>query len=215
MTTNNEQDDKTKREKEDKTEASSNVDAYTLDSAALGKASRESRGRYQPLQPNAYREPLLKELENALHAVIMGDLSQTKMARFNHRSQEWELRFGIGKRCVRLETEDTSAQEDLVFYNTKDLLAALQELHKRTKRGDYDAALNKKLKQRQEHAYAMLSKRKSEGFQNPKAKIRKLAAGIAMQVASQDNEGWNDLKDLDRSAPTNTVAGNKQSDAAE
>lgn len=174
------------------------ADAYTLDGAALDNAKRETRGRYQPLKLNAYREPLLKSLEDAFHAVMVGDLNQTKMVRFNHRSQCWELRFGIGKRCVRLETEDTSATEDLEFYNIKDLLAALQELHKRTKRGDYDEALNKKLKQRQEHAYNMLSKRKSVGFKLLEAPKTSIVNNVADTTASKE-ETSNDLKELGNS----------------
>jgi hypothetical protein len=183
--------------------------------SALASAKREKRGGYHKLEPGAYREPLLKTLEEAFHAVMIGELSLTKMVRFNSRAQHYELRFGIGKRCVRLETTDTSADEDLVFYNTADLLAALQELHKRTKQGEYDQALNAKLQERQEHAYAMLSKRKSDGFMSRKTKIRKLTEGIAEHVVSPGNEGWNDLKDLDNSAPINTGANSKQSEAAE
>jgi hypothetical protein len=178
-----------------KTKPINTADAYMLDSAALSRAARGVRGRYQPLQPNAYREPLLKSLEDAFHAVMVGDLNQTKMVRFNHRSQNWELRFGIGKRCVRLETDDTSATEDLEFYNIKDLLAALQELHKRTKRGDYDDALNRKLKQRQDHALKMLSKRKTVGFKLLTSPTTSFAHNNVDTNASTE-ETWNDLKPL-------------------
>lgn len=175
------------------TKPTNTADAYMLDSAALSRAARGVRGRYQPLKPNAYREPLLNSLEDAFHAVMVGDLNQTKMVRFNHRSQNWELRFGIGKRCVRLETDDTSATEDLEFYNITDLLAALQELHKRTKRGDYDDALNRKLKQRQEHALKMLSKRKTVGFMCPKA-IDRTAAKSSIVSSYEQKEPIHDLE---------------------
>ncbi len=174
------------------------ADPYTLDSEALGNAKREPRGRYQPLKPNAYREPLLKSLEETFHAVMLGNLHQTKMVRFNHRSQCWELRFGIGKRCVRLETEDTSATEDLEFYSIKDLLAALQELHKRTKRGDYDEVLNQKLEQRQQHARKMLSKRKTVGFKLLEPPKTSIVTNVADATDSTE-ETWNDLKKLGNS----------------
>lgn len=125
-------------------------------SPAFASAKLEKRYRYQRSGEGAYRDWLISDLRKAIEVVTYDDLKQnrdalnlTKMVRFNRRKRHYELRFGLGKRCIRIGIPELPADEIATFYDVKTLREALEELLRRTIAGEYDAVLEAKRLQRQ------------------------------------------------------------------
>lgn len=114
----------------------------------LASAIRANRYRYLSSEKGSYHDQMISELRVAIDVVTHDDLTRnrdalnlTKMVRFNRRKQEYELRFGIGKRCVRIDIPELPANEIAVFYDIETLRQALEELLKRAQLGEFDEAL--------------------------------------------------------------------------
>lgn len=138
--------------------------------SALATAKLEKRYRYQRSGQGAYRDWLISDLRKAIEVAMYDDLkqnrdalNQTKMVRFNRRKQLYELRFGYGKRCIRIDIPELPADEIATFYDVETLKKALEELLKRTIAGEYDEVLEAKRLQSQalgDHMVSFRSKPK-------------------------------------------------------
>jgi hypothetical protein len=128
----------------------------------LGRLTK--KGGYRRLKAGAYRKALLKAIDTADSALFRKKLDLTRMVRFNEDEGVYELRIGIGRRCVQIDTVEIPKGSVATFDNVEDLRLALVELRLRTERGDYDDALEKKRIKRQLHAGKMLRARLNVGF---------------------------------------------------
>jgi hypothetical protein len=82
----------------------------------------EPRYRYQRVEPGSYHDRFIVELREAINAANFDDfkrvrdqLVSTKILTFDRRSQRYKLRFGIGKRCLRIAIAELPADQVLVY----------------------------------------------------------------------------------------------------
>ena len=113
---------------------------------------RRRKNSYQPLEAGAYPRRFIKQLEEAHHAVLTGNLSQTKMVRIDPRSGRYLLSIGFGAKNTWFDNDHIPRGEYVEFGSAAEVVSAIQGLYHFARKGDFDAALEKLRIKRQEHA---------------------------------------------------------------
>ena len=195
------------------------VDAGSVDinmqkPSILASATKENRYRYLSSEKGSYHDQLISELRVAIDVVTHDDLTRnrdalnlTKMVRFNRRKQEYELRFGIGKRCVRIDIPELPANEIAVFYDIETLRKALEELLKRAQLGEFDEALEARRLKYLSIAKDMVTGRKKAA--------RKLAYDNDAEEADDPSKHKESIHDLEHSRVTGGHHDRRPQDAQE
>ena len=127
-------------------------------------ANKRKKNSYQPLEAGAYPRMFLKQLEEANHAVLTGNLSQTKMVRIDPRSGRYLLSIGFGAKNTWFDNDHIPRGEYAEFGSAAEVVPAIQALYHIACRGDFDAVLEELREKRQAHAEKMIRRRKVDSF---------------------------------------------------
>lgn len=137
---------------------------------------KRCKNSYQPLEAGAYPRMFLRQLEEAAHAVLTGDLSKTKMVRLDMRSNRYLVSIGFGAKHTGLKNDYIPKGEFAAYGSLAEALEGIQALYSLARQGAFDERLEELREKRQKHAEKMLSRRKkAEGFMPPAEVIRRNA----------------------------------------
>ena len=125
---------------------------------------KRRKNSYQPLEAGAYPRRFIKQLEEANHAVLTGNLSQTKMVRIDPRSGRYLLSIGFGAKNTWFDNDHIPRGEYAEFGSAAEVVPAIQGLYHFACKGEFDEALEELREKRQKHAEKMISRRKVDSF---------------------------------------------------
>jgi hypothetical protein len=140
----------------------------------------EPRYRYQRVESGSYHDRFIVELREAINAANFDDfkkmrdqLVSTKILTFDRRSQRYKLRFGIGKRCLRIAIPELPADQVLVYKTIEAARGKLGDWLARAEAGEFDQALEACRAKQAEISACMVKGRKkvqAEGEENESKK---------------------------------------------
>lgn len=143
-----------------KNSATYEVEAVNDTTANPLDAKKYKKNAFRSRAPSAYRPAFIKQVEDNIVALVLGDLEDASMVHQDKRSLTFKLRIGQGGKNQYVRNPYHLKDEYLDYATIPEAIDALHVIRRKAKDGEFDEALDELLVKRQTHAKKMADARK-------------------------------------------------------